>query len=417
MKKGYACPIALAVCALLAMAGCRGTGIESVTVPFTLDHNRMLVEAEIQRDDGSWRKALLWVDTGNPTFFISGPLAADLGIESPGAEGGLPGSPEGGAFEVTAPAGVRIGGMAIDFAGVKSVVMTQPFWLFSATHNDANLPSTVLMKYHVVFDYPEKRLTIARPGAIEPRGTMAPADVHAETGIVQVDAVIDGDSLSLALDNGASYSFADAGPLERLFARHPGMPRLTGTTGCANMWGWWPPMEETLPLFRLPEVAIGPVSLTGVGIVGVTDVFQNGYSLGRIYSMKSARPVAGFLGPNSFIDFRVEIDYADGAVYFERGARPGGFDMDLVGLALRPLEDGRYEVLGVAVKDGKPLVEGVERGDLLLRVGDLSTDGATMGAVVDALRGVPGEIRTLVLEREGVRFTIEAKVERCLGMN
>jgi C-terminal processing protease CtpA/Prc len=133
--------------------------------------------------------------------------------------------------------------------------------------------------------------------------------------------------------------------------------------------------------------------------------------------MKSARPVAGFLGPNAFIDFRVEIDYANEAVYFERGTPPGGFDMDLVGLALRPLEDGGYEVLGVAVKDGKPLVEGVEPGDLLFSVGDLSVNGATMGAVVDALRGVPGEIRTLALEREGVRFTIEAKVERCLGMN
>ncbi len=417
MKKVYARTIALAACVLLSAVGCRGTGIESVTVPFTLDHNRMLVEAEIQRVDGSWRKALLWVDTGNPAFFVGGPLAADLGIESPGTEGGGPGSPEGGAFEAPAPAGVRIGGMAIDFTGVKAVVMTQPFWLFSATHNDANLPSTVLMKYHVVFDYPEKRLTIARPVGVEPRGTMAPADVHPETGIVQVDAVIGGDTLSLALDNGASYSFADAGPLERLFGRNPGMPRLTGTTGCANMWGWWPPKEETLPLFRLPEVALGSVSLTGVGIVGVTDVLPNGYTLGRIYSMKSARPVAGFLGTNAFIDFRVEIDYANGTVYFERGARPGDFDMDLVGLALRPLEDGRYEVLGVAVKDGKPLVEGVEPGDLLLRVGDLSVSGATMGTVVDALRGVPGEIRTLALEREGVRFTVDAKVERCLGMN
>ena len=142
---------------------------------------------------------------------------------------------------------------------------------------------------------------------------MVRADVHPETGIVQVDAVIDGDSLSLALDNGASYSFADAGPLERLFARLPGMPRLTGTTGCANMWGWWPPMEETLPVFRLPEVGLGSATLTDVGIVGVTDVFPNGYTLGRIYSMKSARPVAGFLGPNAFIDFRVEIDYAGGA--------------------------------------------------------------------------------------------------------
>ncbi len=96
MKKGYACPIAFAVFVLLSMAGCRKAGMDSVTVPFTLDHNRMLVEAEIQRADGSWRKALLWVDTGNPTFFISEPLARDLGIEFPGAEGGNRGAPKVG---------------------------------------------------------------------------------------------------------------------------------------------------------------------------------------------------------------------------------------------------------------------------------------------------------------------------------
>jgi hypothetical protein len=51
---------------------------KAVTVPFILDHNRMLVEAEFQRKDGTWRKALLWVDTGNPDFFISQSFASDL---------------------------------------------------------------------------------------------------------------------------------------------------------------------------------------------------------------------------------------------------------------------------------------------------------------------------------------------------
>jgi hypothetical protein len=47
-------------------------------------------------------------------------------------------------------------------------------------------------------------------------------------------------------------------------------------------------------------------------------------------------------------------------------------------------------------------------------VDNLETTGATMGTVVDALRGTPGDVRILVLERNGERFRVEANVERFL---
>jgi hypothetical protein len=37
-----------------------------------------------------------------------------------------------------------------------------------------------------------------------------------------------------------------------------------------------------------------------------------------------------------------------------------------------------------------------------------------MGTAVDALRGEPGESRTLVIERDGVQIEVEARVERFL---
>ncbi|MFA4948384.1 MAG: hypothetical protein WC674_07755 [Candidatus Krumholzibacteriia bacterium] len=89
-------------------------------------------------------------------------------------------------------------------------------------------------------------------------------------------------------------------------------------------------------------------------------------------------------------------------------------DMDLVGLTLRPEADGSYSVLGVASKDGKPAVEGVEPEDKLIQIGDLKTTGASMGTVIDAMRGKPGDIRILILERGGKELTIEAKVARLL---
>jgi hypothetical protein len=370
----------------------------SITVPFVLDHNRMLVEAEIQRPDGTWRKVRLWVDTGSPDFFIGEPLARDLGIDLSTATGN---------FELPAPPKVRIAGMSLKFEGVRSTVKFQPFWLFSATHNDGNLPATVLRNYQVVFDYPKSQLTLAQPGSLQPRGVRAPAEVHPQTGIVQIDAVIDGDSLSFALDNGASYSFVSDSIVTTLAAKHADWPSITGALGCANMWGWWPSDEQTLPVLRLPEIVWGTTSLKGVAVVGVP-------GLGEWYSRKTASPVDGFLGPNAFKPFRVEIDYVGSAVYFEKGSEFDLHDQDLVGLTLRPEADSGFSVIGVAQKGGKPVVEGVEPGDRLLQVGDLEVQGVTMGTVIDALRGQPGDNRTLIFLRGGARFTVKAKVERFL---
>jgi hypothetical protein len=367
----------------------------SVTVPFTLDHNRMLVDAETQRPDGTWRKVKLWVDTGNPDFIMSESLARDLGIDLSTATGN---------FETSAPA-VRIGGMPLDLSSTRCRVMFQPFWLFTATHNDANLPSTVLRHYQVVFDYPAGTLTLAAPGSMEPHGFRVGAAVHPQTGIVQIDVRIDGDTLSLALDNGASYSFISDSIVTALTAKHPDWPSHTGALGCANMWGYWPAEEQTLPLLRAPDVTWGPASMQGVGLVGVP-------GLGEWYSRKTARPVDGFLGPNAFKSYCVEIDYARAVVYFEKRADTDLHDLDLVGLTLRPEPDGGFSVLGVAQYEGKRSVEKVEPGDRLLQIGDLVTQGATMGAVIDALRGQPGEKRVLTFDRGGEKFTVEARVER-----
>ncbi len=373
----------------------------SCTVPFTLDHNRMLIDGEIQRTDGSWRQARFWIDTGNPDFFISGPLARDLGLDLSDA------NEETQALEVAAPSGVRIGGLPLDFEGVHSMVMFRPRWLFTTMHIDANLPATVLMQHHVIFDYPRREFTLAAPGSPPMRGERVPAHVHPETGIVQIDATLEGDSLSFALDNGASYSFASGDWIASLLEQHPDWPSMTGAIGCANIWGWWPG-EESWPVVRVPELQWGSVTLTRIGIAGLPRMFPGGLAVDTWYSQKSARPVDGFLGPNAFGAFRIEIDYAGEAVAFEKGEAIPANDLDLVGLTLRPQPDGGFAVLGTRG------VEGIEPGDRLLRIGGLETTGATMGTVVDGLRGRPGELRRVVLERDGERIEVDAEVKRHL---
>jgi len=57
----------LLMLSLSSLVAAQGAVPESVTVPFVLDHNRMLVDAEIQRPDGTWCKIRLWVDTAART--------------------------------------------------------------------------------------------------------------------------------------------------------------------------------------------------------------------------------------------------------------------------------------------------------------------------------------------------------------
>jgi hypothetical protein len=405
-------PVALV--ALVALAALRTFGPlpsdgqtltpRSVTVPMVLDHNRMLVDAEFQREDGTWRPVRLWVDTGNPDLFMSDPLARDLGKSLPALRSNT---------EVTPPARARIGGMLLDFRDVRSKVIVEPAWLFSTMHNDANLPSTVLKRYHVVFDYPRRQLTLAERGSLQPRGRRLAATINARTGIVQVDAIIGTDSISLALDNGASYSFVSADLVDRWSRWHPEWPHATGAIGCANIWDWWP-QEESWTVIRAPAIDLGPVRLTGVGVVGLPSFFGNGVSLGEWYSRKTSRPVAGFLGPNALAAFRVEIDYAGNSVFLDKAVAEDSCDMCLVGITLRPEADGSFRIIGIATSNGMALVNGVQPGDRLLQVGELQTTGESMGTVVDALRGKPGEVRSLLIEREGHRLRVNTTVERFL---
>jgi hypothetical protein len=403
--------LTICLCVLSLISYSQVKNCKSVTVPIILDHNRMLVDAEMQKKDGSWRRVRFWIDSGSPDFFISESLARDLGINMGATEDSTFNSAN---LEITTSFNVRVGGMDLNFQGVKSMVKFQPFWLFSTMHSDGNLPSTVLEKYHIVFDYTERQLTIAEPGSIKPRGLASPAHINHQTGIIQLDATIDGNKYSFALDMGASYSFVSEGILTKILDKHPGLTKITGTLGCANMWGWWPENEQLFTLVRIPEIQWGNVALENVGIVGVPDFHPSRQTLGEWYSQKTAMPVEGFLGSNVLLKYRLEIDYMNSLVYFEKGAKSNGHEMDMVGISVRQLSDYSYQVVGVVNIDGKPSIEGVEPGDIITQIDTCQTKGATMGSVVDMLRGKMGDKRVLLLKRNGKRFKIEAQVEHFL---
>jgi C-terminal processing protease CtpA/Prc len=130
-------------------------------------------------------------------------------------------------------------------------------------------------------------------------------------------------------------------------------------------------------------------------------------------------PIVGLIGSNIFLNYRVGLDYAHSTVYFDIGRLFNFPDFDVVGLILRPEDDGRYTILGVAEFDGRPSVptgaDGVQVGDSLVAVDGIPVRGSTLGQVWSMLGGTPGKERRLTIERAGKQFGVTANVQHFLA--
>jgi hypothetical protein len=218
---------------------------------------------------------------------------------------------------------------------------------------------------------------------------------------------IEGKKYNLALDVGSSISFLSEELFDKLATTHPDWPRMTGAVGSANMWG--ANEEPKWKVMSLDRVQFGPLFLTNVPMVVLSK------PLLEFFEKRAAIPTVGVVGSNMLLNYRVGLDYAHSTVYFDLGRTYRFPDFDVVGLILRPEGDGRFTILGVADIDGKPSVDGVESGDHLEAVNDLSVRGATMGQVWSMLGATTGKEKKLTIERAGKEFTVVAKVQHFLG--
>ena len=380
----------------------------SATVPMALDHNRMTVEVEVQQSDGTWKKVRAWVDTGGTAVIAAGPLALELGVDLPA---GAAGAGQTVATKIPVPA-LRLGGVLLDVEGMTISARPGKFAM-PGIMAECVLPPRCLRRLHVVFDYPARKLTVARPGALIPRGGAVPCRVNPETGLFMVEATIDGEKVALGVDTGSAGTWVSDKLTAAWLAKHPDWPHAVGAAGSTNFFGF--PFEAKGVLLCLPAFAIGSVPVEReVAVLGLDQ------GLFDWYSRKSAAPVAGFLGAEALARFRLEVDFPGQTTWWlpgpnrpaPSGPPPAARDLDMVGLCLRPEGDGSYVVAGVVGRDGRATVPGVEPGDRLLKVDGFEVTGASMGRVVDALRGQPGDARLLQLERQGKTFTVRATVTR-----
>jgi hypothetical protein len=381
---------------------------KSATLPFTLDHNRMIVEVEFLLPSGILRKATAWVDTGIEEILLSESLARALELEIPDLD------PEALLTEIRATAPpMRLGGLPLSVEGLPVKIFPGDRAL-PGIPAEANLPAAALRQSHVVFDYPARQITIAQPGVLEPKGVKLPCRINAETGLIMVTAILDGEPVALGVDNGAAGTWVSTLLTKKWRNRHPDWPHAKGAAGSTNFFGFAFELQGTL--MRLPELGLGAFRVRDVALLGIDQRMWDWYS------QKSAAPVLGILGPNVLREFRIEIDFPNQKSYWKQGApaestdqpstttKPN--DLDIVGLTLYAGTDGSFTIAAVVTRDGKPAVEGVLAGDRLLSVNELDTTGATMGQVVESLRGKPGDNRTLLLERDGKQVSVEAVVLR-----
>jgi hypothetical protein len=270
---------------------------------------------------------------------------------------------------------------------------------------EINLPSSVLHNYDVVIDYPNRQFTIGEPGSLTFKGDSAEALIGA-SGLIQVPSKIEGQNYNLALDVGASISLISSSLLTGWQKAHPTWPIMHGAVGAANMWGT--PDEAQWEMVRVQELPFGATRLANVAVAPFA-----GDRL-EFFAKRGGVPTIGLIGGNALRQYIVGIDYTHSTVYLQRTSTAAP-DMDVVGLTLHPEVDGRFTILGVVEIAGKPAVPEVKPGDVLLGVDGAPATGATMGQVWSLLGGTPTQTRSLTLERDGKRFTVDAPVRRFLA--
>jgi hypothetical protein len=309
------------------------------------------------------------------------------------------------------PLRIRVGSFAVEVPpGSAESANWFPHFIAGNRTVEGLLPAGVLQKYQVVLDYAQGALTLALPGTLKPEGTAVPFRINEKTGLIVIDASISGAHYPLTIDNGSAYTWLRKSVAQGWTAAHPEWQRGVGAVGASNMRMASDGVEASGVLLRLPEIMLGPARLQQVGALAI-ESSETGDHFDMIswYSGKNPGPVIGWLGGNVLRSFRLTLDYPNRMSYWLSQSPPDTHDLDQVGLTLQ-FTKGEYLVASIATKDGRPTVEGAQVGDKLLQIDELQTKGASWGAVFAALHGKPGEVRALVLERNGRLFPLAAIV-------
>jgi hypothetical protein len=170
---------------------------------------------------------------------------------------------------------------------------------------DGMFPGHLLSRYHVVFDYPGRSFTLARPGVLHPQGDALAMPVSEGQGFPRTEVEVEGATYGFLLDTGASFTMVSEALLKSWGSAHPDWPRSAGAVGEAKTLG-----GMTLETMFVPCARWGAHELHDFGVVSQREgVFERSMS-----SMMTA-PILGSLAGNVLEHFRVELDYPNETLY------------------------------------------------------------------------------------------------------
>jgi hypothetical protein len=397
--------IAVLAGAALAQSASKEASLEpkSDSVPMTLDHNRVVIDVDVTASNGATQRVHAWVDNGNADLEMSRRFAALIGLAVTCSDKTCFAPP---------PAAITIGTMKIPLTGVQEVKIPLKqdrgaSVMAPGLNAEINIPSTVLRNYDVLVNFPEHKFSIGQPGSLKFNGVKSKMVVNPSNGIIEIPSEIDNKKYNLGLDLGSSISFLSGELFDKLSTAHPGWPHMTSAIGPANMWG--ADVETKWKLLRVERVQYGPLFLSGIPVVSLPPETM------AFFEKRAGVSTVGALGSEALLNYRVGLDYTHSTAYFDIGRTFNFPDFDVVGLILRPEDDGCFMIIGVAGFDGKASVPEVQAGDHLVAVDGTSVQGSTMGQVWSMLGGAPGQERMLVVEHGGKQFSVSAKVQHFLG--
>ncbi len=381
---------------------------ESATVPITLDQDRIVIDIDLLLADGSTERVRGWVDSGNPDLYVTQRVARLMGLSvvcNGEVCSGTPPSRVG-------PLEILIGGMKIFLSPTREIKIAAGMpALAPGMSAEMNIPSSVLRNYEVLFDFPDRKFTIELPGRLKFNGMKSKMLLNANNGLIQIPSKIENKNYDLVLALGSSTSFLAEELFDKFSNAHPDWPHMTGAVGPFNTEELGD--ELKWKLMRVDRLQYGPLFLTNVAMADFPKDRRTRFEEG------AGGPVAGVLSAEALINYRVGIDYAHAAAYFEIGRTVNFPDFDVVGVMLRPDDrpDGHagFTILGVADFDGHPSVPDVLAGDRLVAIDDIPVADSTMGQVWSLLEGSPGQDRKLTIERAGKQFTVVAQARQFLG--
>jgi hypothetical protein len=373
--------------------------------PFILDSQRILLEASFERADGGARSALVWFNMGIADPILSDRLYQELAI---GRRETL--KIRIGDVEINAPAGNVIdgdGGLALpDF-----------HHLFAPRLVEAMLPASLLKQYAVTIDYGRKRLFLNNSGRGGFEGVRVPASVNPRTGVVAVEAEIDGSAYPIAIDAGSGYTWMRGDVSRRWLETNPSWRRVDGAVGQANANMVDYSFEKDGEVFRIPRLKLGGLALERVGALGTAPLLGSfadslfGDLFWDNWAKAAPTPVIGWLGGNALQDFKLTIDYPNQTTYWLRQRPADARDLNQVGVTLVRRGD-RYFIGGVVRLPGtnRLTVDGLQPGEELASIDGRPVRGLGKDAVLSALHGRPGDTRLLLVEGSGGRREIEAAI-------